>query len=113
MEWKVAWEGSVNQKTNTDGANTVLFTNNTYVKTYSDFIVYATPSPDGRCGNQIYLHNYNNQVMQGSQFYIAANQYFVGWCVKLNPSTGNGSFGHQCNNWGTNGTTVTTILAHK
>ena len=113
MEWKVAWEGSVNQKTNTDGATKVIFTNNTYVKTYSDFIVYATPSPNDRCGNQIYLHNYNNNIMEGSQFYVAANQYFVGWCVKLNPATGNGYFGHQCNNWPSNGTTVTKILARK
>ena len=113
MEWKVAWEGSVNQKTNTDGATKVIFTNNTYVKTYSDFIVYATPSPNDRCGNQIYLHNYNNNIMEGSQFYVAANQYFVGWCVKLYPSSGNCSFGHQCNNWPSNGTTVTKILARK
>ena len=112
MEWKVAWEGSVNQKTNTDGITKYFVTDNSYIKTYTDFIVYAIPSPGQRCGNQIYLHSDGSQMF-GSTFFVSGGGYIVGWSVSLNPSNGNGAFGHVVANWGTNGTTVTKILARK
>lgn len=112
MEWKVAWEGSVNQKTPTDGIVKQFVTDNSYIKTYTDFIVYAIPSPQQRCGNQIYLHSDGSQMF-GSTFFVGSASYIVGWCVSLNPSTGNGAFGHASAGWASNGTTVTKILARK